>query len=203
MEKNCLHCGNALVKNKNMNLTMFAKTKYCSRKCFRAKQPLVNPSGTNARNYRGGKISKKCEVCESDFPVFPKNTKQRFCSKNCAYTKTGEIIKEKRLESGSFYRNETEKKIAVKFSEYKGSAKRRKKEFMLGKKEFGAILFYPCTYCGEERAMGVDRINSSIGYIPGNVSPCCAKCNLAKHTMSVGDFKKHITKIYKYMNKTI
>lgn len=35
---------------------------------------------------------------------------------------------------------------------------------------------------------GIDRLDNSEGYIFGNVVPCCATCNFAKHTMSYTDF---------------
>lgn len=44
---------------------------------------------------------------------------------------------------------------------------------------------------------GLDRIDSSKGYIYENVVPCCKKCNLAKSDMSYQDFINHIKKIYK------
>ena len=45
---------------------------------------------------------------------------------------------------------------------------------------------------------GIDRIDSKIGYINGNVVACCKKCNIAKLDMPIGDFKEHIIKIYNH-----
>ena len=44
---------------------------------------------------------------------------------------------------------------------------------------------------------GLDRVDSSKGYIRGNVLPCCKKCNIAKSDLSYNDFLQHIEKIYK------
>ena len=44
---------------------------------------------------------------------------------------------------------------------------------------------------------GIDRIDSSIGYINGNVVPCCKTCNVSKMDMNYNDFLTHIEKIYK------
>jgi len=48
---------------------------------------------------------------------------------------------------------------------------------------------------------GIDRINSNIGYIEGNVVPCCKHCNRAKNTMSDSEFREWIKKIYAHYIK--
>ena len=40
----------------------------------------------------------------------------------------------------------------------------------------------------EIRYSGMDRIDSSLGYIEGNVVPCCAQCNIAKNTLLLDEF---------------
>jgi hypothetical protein len=47
---------------------------------------------------------------------------------------------------------------------------------------------------------GIDRIDSSKGYIKGNVVPCCKTCNVSKMDMNYNDFINHIKKIYKNLN---
>ena len=60
----------------------------------------------------------------------------------------------------------------------------------------------PCFYCGAEKSNhkvtknckegfdhnGIDRIDSSKGYTPDNVVPCCKICNKAKMDMDQKDF---------------
>lgn len=48
---------------------------------------------------------------------------------------------------------------------------------------------------------GIDRINSSIGYLADNVVTCCKNCNSAKMELSTDDFKNHIIKIYNHFCK--
>jgi len=48
---------------------------------------------------------------------------------------------------------------------------------------------------------GIDRINSNIGYIEGNIVPCCKHCNTAKNTMSDSEFREWIKKIYAHYIK--
>lgn len=78
------------------------------------------------------------------------------------------------------------------------------------------ILKSNCHYCGSKPSNiynyvqkffkyefaynGVDRINSKLGYIYGNVLPCCKKCNLAKSDMEYNEFIEHIKLIYKNIN---
>ena len=47
----------------------------------------------------------------------------------------------------------------------------------------------------EHKVIGIDRIDSSNGYILSNIVPCCEKCNIAKGEMSIDEFREHITKI--------
>jgi hypothetical protein len=80
----------------------------------------------------------------------------------------------------------------------KASAKRKKRQFDFLRDVFINKVLAPCHYCGEANAFGLDRLNSTIGYTEKNTVPCCTKCNYAKNTMDVVDFKKHIIKIYKH-----
>jgi hypothetical protein len=44
---------------------------------------------------------------------------------------------------------------------------------------------------------GVDRIDSSIGYLPENVVPCCGLCNWMKGDQTQAEFFKRVAEIYK------
>jgi 5-methylcytosine-specific restriction endonuclease McrA len=72
--------------------------------------------------------------------------------------------------------------------------------FNLTIEEFNNVINGECSYCGEEQAGTIDRINSSKGYTIDNITPCCSKCNIMKYTHSVKDFIKHVNKIYNHMN---
>lgn len=48
---------------------------------------------------------------------------------------------------------------------------------------------------------GIDRVDSSKGYLLSNVVSCCKHCNTAKNTMSQKEFKNHIMRIYEYFVK--
>lgn len=70
------------------------------------------------------------------------------------------------------------------------SAKQRGLSFNMTLDEF-SIFFWgkPCFYCGDSfDTIGLDRVDSSIGYEVSNVVSCCARCNKAKHAMSQVEF---------------
>ena len=45
---------------------------------------------------------------------------------------------------------------------------------------------------------GIDRVDSSKGYVEDNVVSCCKYCNTAKNTMSRDEFFKWIKRVYEY-----
>lgn len=89
---------------------------------------------------------------------------------------------------------------------YKKNASVTGREFSLTDEEFKRLAQSDCAYCGAKPAMtgyniicnGVDRIDSSRGYVTGNVVPCCTRCNIMKKNMSVDEFLGHIEKIYNF-----
>lgn len=53
------------------------------------------------------------------------------------------------------------------------------------------MLASPCRYCGllpEDRVNGIDRVNSSVGYVPSNCVPCCKTCNMMKGCLDPATF---------------
>lgn len=85
-----------------------------------------------------------------------------------------------------------------RYIRYKAQSKTRGKEFQLTKEEFKSIYGKPCVYCNEvHESMGLDRVNSSYGYVMGNVVSCCKRCNQAKNDMTLDEFIGHCKKIAK------
>jgi hypothetical protein len=52
------------------------------------------------------------------------------------------------------------------------------------------------------RYNGIDRVDSSMGYVAGNVVPCCSTCNRMKLDHSYDDFIAHIKKIVAHYEQT-
>jgi len=92
------------------------------------------------------------------------------------------------------------------FRMYKQNAKAQRRPFELTFDEFYFLTSSNCFYCGAAPSNkteqsknaptdygtyiynGIDRIDSTIGYVANNCVASCFTCNRAKHTMSQADF---------------
>lgn len=116
----------------------------------------------------------------------------------------------------------------AKFSNYKGVAKYRGHIFEISYDIFIKLVTDSCYYCGNKPNNsynsisrnrkykksynyydkkeydilynGIDRIDSSKGYIEGNVVSCCKHCNTAKLDRTFEEFKNWISQVYKKLN---
>ena len=93
-----------------------------------------------------------------------------------------------------------EKEDRTRIYSIHSSAKQRNLIVKLSAEEIVDILHKPCVYCGVEHSNGIDRIDSSKGYIQGNVVPCCSICNWMKNSLPVEEFYNHIDKIYNFIH---
>lgn len=98
------------------------------------------------------------------------------------------------------------------FRNYKTNAKRRNKAFKLSLKEFEKFIFSNCFYCGNPPCNffrfrknlainGIDRLDSTLGYIRKNCVSCCNMCNIMKNDYSLGEFLDQVNKIFNFKNK--
>lgn len=97
---------------------------------------------------------------------------------------------------------------------YVSQARTRGLEFSLTKKQFYKISSANCYYCGKPPSQickpptrgaggnfiynGIDRVDSTIGYISGNCVPCCKICNTAKSDLTLADFLDWVKQVYKH-----
>ena len=94
------------------------------------------------------------------------------------------------------------------YKRYKNNARSRNKSFNLSEEKFFKTVTSNCFWCGSApyqklgkiKYMGVDRIDSSIGYLNDNVLPCCKKCNYAKRDMSFEEFDNWVKSIVEHHN---
>lgn len=96
------------------------------------------------------------------------------------------------------------------FGAYKRSAKTKGRKFSLSAEEFEKLTSDNCFYCGAVPSSvminkngngnliynGIDRVDNSKGYIPGNCVTCCTACNLAKREMSQEEFYAWVERVY-------
>lgn len=62
-----------------------------------------------------------------------------------------------------------------------------------------ALCQRPCFYCDEfpddRNITSIDRLDSHVGYEPGNCVPCCQRCNWAKNAHTVDEFLQLVENI--------
>ena len=117
-------------------------------------------------------------------------------------------------ESGRLTRRKVpvgESILRAVISDYRQNAKRKGIAFELPDKECIDLLKSACFYCGAKpqqfhRAKlgassafnGIDRKNNDIGYVSGNVVPCCRQCNYAKRDMTLEEFFAWVRRAYQH-----
>ena len=93
-------------------------------------------------------------------------------------------------------------RITQVFNEIRGKAVQRGKEWNLTHEDLLQLVRGPCFYCrGESRwpsgYTGIDRVDNSRGYEPGNVVGCCKHCNSAKGSRTVDEFREWAFRLYR------
>jgi hypothetical protein len=83
------------------------------------------------------------------------------------------------------------------YSNYKVGATSRKILWDITFEQFMIFWQKPCDYCKDPiKTIGLDRVNSRLGYVIDNLVPCCYPCNRMKSNLTRDQFKSHISKIY-------
>lgn len=148
---------------------------------------------------------KHCFCCkkwlnESEFGS-NKNRIDKLCPycKKCANTKSRKWFEKNKIKRNQ-QKREYKKTFLGKYTQYKFDAKYHNRKFELSEIDFGYLVSSPCHYCGKIQGNlnGVDRIDSSKGYIEGNCVPCCTSCNTAKMTESEKEFNENTSKRFDY-----
>jgi hypothetical protein len=109
-------------------------------------------------------------------------------------------------------RTPLESALYYTFLKLRRDSRKRKLEWSLTEEQVYDLILKKCAYCNLEPKLittplkhqglsqrrtseatlvrnGIDRVDSSKGYVVGNVVPCCSPCNSAKMDMSLDDFK--------------
>lgn len=72
-------------------------------------------------------------------------------------------------------------------------------EFALTFKQFMMFWQQSCHYCGDNiKTVGIDRIDSDVGYVIDNCVSCCSTCNYMKRNLSQPDFLEQCKKIIEH-----
>ena len=84
-------------------------------------------------------------------------------------------------------RKKLERRGEARWKKAKLSAKNRKKNWELNQKDYEELISDTCFYCSDElgqaseTGVGLDRVDSSLGYTYDNCVPCCGVCNSIKN----------------------
>lgn len=83
------------------------------------------------------------------------------------------------------------------------SARARGHEWQLTMQDYEEVLASNesnCRYChspvGEAGGSSLDRIDNSVGYVRGNVVPCCGHCNTMRGTKPIELWWAEVTNVY-------
>ena len=92
----------------------------------------------------------------------------------------------------------TDYSLNARYLSYLSSAKKRNLKFELSFEQFAKLVKTNCHYCSYKvKLNGIDRKDNALGYIEGNVLPCCKTCNVAKGTMSYEEFIKWVMRLHR------
>ena len=109
---------------------------------------------------------------------------------------------EKQKKRSKKYRNEKAYTPEYRYKQYKSSTLKTKRDFSLSYDEFLTLWQKDCTYCGDKiSTVGIDRVDSSVGYNLKNCVPCCFDCNGLKSNRGLDKWLDKMEKILKFRGK--
>lgn len=154
------------------------------RKCLIEKE-LIEFSNSKAGRFGKQTICKICAQIQNK--IYRNKNRDLINAKQNIYTK---INKEKiKLRVNNFN---------YKYKEYRRKAKRRELYFTLTEDQFKLFWQKNCFYCNDKiKSIGLDRIDSKLGYELDNIVSCCYICNIMKLDHSKFELYIHCKKIIK------
>ncbi len=169
--------------------------------------PRSNPIGRRKGTWtviawaQRGRWLARCD-CGREKEISGSNWYSGRCTRRCPCT---EYTTYNQLPSGEAAFNEL-------YNSYRNKGRGRKRDFDLTKEQFRLLTSMNCAYCGVAPFQvnktssgdtytysGIDRIDSSKGYIWVNCNPCCKHCNFAKMNFTLDEWLEHIKRIYHHM----
>lgn len=153
--------------------------------------------------YESRKEDMKCTMCGIKLEKLTSGIRGHEVQKcQSCYDKT-RTIEDARERSRNF-KAENLLNPNMHYKQVMDSASKRMIQFNISLELFTEIVKKPCVYCeyyNEFESNGIDRINSSIGYIESNIVSCCENCNRSKGELSVEDFEDYILRIANKIQK--
>jgi hypothetical protein len=85
------------------------------------------------------------------------------------------------------YYHKNRNSVRRRYSVLKSTAKKLGRDFTLSQEDYGVLVANnTCHYCGgclPQAGCGLDRQDNRMGYVHGNVVPCCERCNEHKGSL--------------------
>lgn len=175
-------------------------------------QQLIEFLGYNKHERPYFKV--RCNYCNHEY----ESTYYNFIDKRRVGNSCKKCSNEQNKDYKTLSLNESQ--VGIVFSNYKSKSKMKKWEFELSRDVFRELINSSCHYCGispknirkdsikEKRFIdmaaytnGIDRIDSTKGYIENNVVSCCEDCNKAKRNLPYTQFLELIESIYNHRIK--
>ena len=185
-------------RNINWNITDDECIKLCNNNCYCNR--LIGFNGIDridsSKDYNINNCVSCCKIC--NYMKGDKTVKEfidtitYILSKNFIIEKKWIKDDEKNFKCGQ----------NASFSRFINESKNRLINNDIIKETYDIIITLPCNYCKNSfinGSRGIDRIDSTIGYIYGNITPCCYTCNLMKGILSQEEFFKHLKRIYDFI----
>lgn len=148
----------------------------------------------------------QCPDCKESYEVSRSNIRVK---------KTPYCLRCNAIRQGSY--NKLGGHIAARnalWQDYRKGARRRNLEFSVSLNEFEYLTSQRCHYCNRppQRTIsvssgskytynGIDRKDSNLGYVTGNMLPCCFPCNRAKSDMTYEEFLQYLDDLVSFRTK--
>jgi len=205
------------------------KHSFCNRRCH-ADYKISNFKTCVAESCTSKSVCKK--LCQRHYDVFRnteerrvyKNEKQKeWMVKYKEMLKQDEELdirfKERCKMHSRKYKSKNKEKLKLKdrlahknpkrrYGQAKRNAEKRGLEFSLSLEEYNKLIqpelkcYYQCGNFVPMSGVGLDRLDNDIGYMSGNVVPCCGICNTTKNSMLSSEEMIEVVKLLKVMRNT-
>lgn len=173
----------------------FCYTYFCYNYCMlKSEKAIIKKWQKETKIVKSRKKHNKHECWRCGRPIFI----NRYCD-SCRQITKEESKAKARLRVQSLPKIPITPELA--FLRYKNGALSRNLEFSLTYEEFLSFWQLSCTYCGSSiGTIGLDRVDSNLGYTINNVVPCCSMCNFMKLRYAKDQFLSQCERIYKFQN---
>lgn len=138
---------------------------------------LRTQSGRKSESDKKAYLKNRAKKLAYRKEYYAKNKEKAIADSKAWYAENKAVALAKQKVRYSKIRDTPEQRLR----EYQSSAKARGVVFSLTMEQFVSFWQQPCFYGGESiKTIGLDRVDSNLGYVVGNVVPCCRGCNIAK-----------------------